>query len=229
MKIGGIQKLSLIDYPGKIAATLFTIGCPFRCPFCHNPELVLPLQATSALDDGALFDFLRSRQNKLQAVVISGGEPTIFPDLPEFIRKIKELGFLIKLDTSGVIPKMLGRLLKENLVDYVAMDLKAPLFKYHLAIGRSINTNLILQSIDLLMQSTAGYEFRTTLVDGLHTLEDVRQMALLIEGAPLYMLQKFVPNTPLNPQYLEKKAPEALFLQKAQEIALKHVSYCKIR
>lgn len=193
MKIGGFQKFSLIDYPGKIAAVVFTQGCNFRCSYCHNPELVYPHQFQAQISENVIFDFLKKRTGKLDAVAISGGEPTIQTNLPQFIRKIKNLGFLVKLDTNGTNPLMLRDLIEAELVDYLAMDIKAPLNKYSEIIGANVDVNTIKRSIVIIMNSRLEYEFRSTLVKNLLTDDDVMNMGLMLGKAKRYFLQKFVP------------------------------------
>jgi len=162
MKIGGFQRFSLIDYPAKISAIIFTQGCNFRCPYCHNPELVDPKLFTSAIDEDLILSFLRKRVGKLDGVVITGGEPLLQHDLIEFIKKVKEMGYLIKLDTNGSYPEKLERLL--DLIDYIAMDIKAPLEKYHDVVRTDVCTEKIMESITIILNGDIDYEFRTTVV-----------------------------------------------------------------
>lgn len=210
MKLGGLQKLSLIDFPNKLAAVVFTQGCLFRCQFCHNASLVLPEKFSPLVKEEAFFSFLLSRKNNLEAVVISGGEPTMQKDLVYFTEKIKKMGFATKLDTSGICPEVLKELLEKNLLDYVAMDIKAPWEKYKKIIGVPFEEKNIRASINLLLESKISFEFRTTLVPYFHSLEDIITMAKMIEKAPLYVLQKFVPTTtlssfPKNKAFLEEE------------------------
>jgi len=194
MKLGGWQRCSLIDFPGKVSAVLFTEGCSFRCPFCHNPGLVLPNQfGGSALSEEEVLEFLKRRQGKLDGVVISGGEPTIHADLPDFIRAIKALGFAIKLDTNGDHPKIIEELVQENLVDYWAMDRKASLPRYEKISGVKLNPQDIVTSSNLIMHSGVPYEFRTTVVRELHPKEEAELIAQEIKGADRYVLQQFRP------------------------------------
>ena len=162
MKIGYVQRFSLIDYPGKICAIVFTQGCNFRCPYCHNPELVIPEQYGECIPEDVFFPFLENRREKLDAVSITGGEPTIQPGIVDFIRSIKELGFLIKVDTNGSFPDVIEELLRLNLLDYIAMDIKAPLRKYRNVTASAVDTRNILASIDLIKNSGIEHEFRTT-------------------------------------------------------------------
>ncbi len=173
MKIGGLEKLSLLDYPDNIAAIIFTQGCNFRCGFCYNPMLVWPTdkknkKGLSLIKEKDLFLFLESRLNRLDGVVISGGEPTIHNDLPMFIKKIKDLGLLVKLDTNGTNPGMLLKLWQEKLIDYVAMDLKAPWEKYKKVVGPKVDCSLLKKSAKILIGKRIPHEFRTTLVPILH-------------------------------------------------------------
>ncbi len=192
MKIAGFQKFSLIDYPSKISAIIFTQGCNFRCPFCHNPELVNPELFADTLDENSVLSFLRRRVAKLDGVVITGGEPLLQHDLVEFIERIKEIGYLIKLDTNGSYPEILKQLLAKNLIDYIAMDIKAPLEKYLNVVKTDAYTEKIMESVKIILNSNIDYEFRTTVVKDLLTEDDLICIAKLIRGAKRYVLQKFV-------------------------------------
>lgn len=204
MFIGGFQKFSLIDYPGKVSAIIFTQGCNFRCPYCHNPELVDPKLFQKPLNKKTIFLFLESRKGKLDGIVITGGEPTLQQDLPEFIRKIKGAGFLVKLDSNGTNPEMLRFLIKKKLIDYMAMDIKAPLEKYEKVVAMRMNTNLIKESIETIMNSGLKYEFRTTFAKGILPEVDIMAIGELIKGARLYILQKLINrNKVLNPVFLK--------------------------
>jgi pyruvate formate lyase activating enzyme len=199
MKIGGWQQCSLIDFPNKISAVLFTKGCTFRCPFCHNPGLVLDLKTTPEIPEKEVLEFLKKRQGKLDGVVISGGEPTIHADLPECIRTIKEMGFAIKVDTNGSRPAMVRQLISENLVDYWAMDRKASLSRYHLLAGVSVDTSAIEETAQLIMNSSKDYEFRTTVIRELHSPEEIIQIGKELRGARRLILQQFRPGITLDP------------------------------
>jgi len=191
MIINGIEKLSLVDYDGVTACVLFTGGCNFACPFCHNSPLVYS-QNLPVVDNDEIFEFLIKRKNVLNGVVITGGEPTLNPDLPEFIAKIKDLGYKVKLDTNGTNPKMLSKLIEKGLVDYVAMDIKNSKEKYALTAGvKKIDLVPIEESVKILMDSEISYEFRTTLVKELHEFSDMEKIAEWINGARKYVLQKF--------------------------------------
>ncbi len=191
MKIGGLQKFSLIDYPEKISAIIFTQGCNFRCLYCHNPQL-LSYTNDSFIEELLVFDFLKSRIGKLDAVVLSGGEPCLQKDLSEFIKKVKSMGFAVKLDTNGSSPEVLQQLIDNGFLDYIAMDIKAPLAKYETITKSKINTDDILKSIDIIINSGLDYEFRTTVVKSLITKDDFFNIGKLICGAKKYYLQKFI-------------------------------------
>ncbi|MBQ3110101.1 MAG: anaerobic ribonucleoside-triphosphate reductase activating protein [Clostridia bacterium] len=191
MLFGGIQKLTLLDFPGNVACILFTPGCNFRCPFCHNSSLVKSSQPQ--LTEEEILSFLKKRQGILEGVCITGGEPLIHPDLPEFIKKVKELGYKVKLDTNGSFPLRLKALMDDNLLDYVAMDVKNSFHKYPLTTGvDNINIQDIEESIAILLNSTIPYEFRTTVTNELHTAEDIKSITTLIKGADKYFIQNFV-------------------------------------
>lgn len=191
MLIGGFQKTSFIDYPGKIAAVVFTHGCNFRCPYCHNPELVTGFDKIA--DENIVLYFLDDRKNKLDGIVVTGGEPCLQKTLPEFLRKVKDKGFLVKLDTNGSQFEMLKQVIDEKLVDYVAMDIKAPLIKYELvAHTKEIDINSICKSINYIMTCGIDYEFRTTVVHTFLRPRDFEQIGELIRGAKRYYIQKFV-------------------------------------
>ena len=190
-KLAGLQKTTFIDYPEKIACIVFTQGCNFRCGYCHNPELFENKEPVLSVP--AFFEFLNKRKGKLDGVVITGGEPTLHgKDLIEFIKEVKSLGFLVKLDTNGTHPDVLQELLNENLLDYIAMDIKAPLAKYRTITQTDIDTKIIKKSIDMIMNSGVDYEFRTTIVKSQLSVEDLRQIGELIQGAKRYYMQKFL-------------------------------------
>jgi pyruvate formate lyase activating enzyme len=195
MLLGGLQKMTLIDYPGKIAATVFTVGCNFRCPFCHNPELVLSSQFTVSVDDNSLekefFEFLKTRQNKLDGVCITGGEPTLQSDLVKFISKIKKLGFAVKLDSNGTRPDILKEIFEKKLVDYVAMDIKSDLINYEKVCQVKVDLERIKTSVDLIKNSGVNYEFRTTVVPGLHREKDFEEIVQWLAGSRRYVLQRY--------------------------------------
>ena len=193
MRILGLQKLSLVDFPGKVAATVFTGGCDLRCPFCHNAPLVLPGRGTAALDAGAVLDFLASRRGLLDGVVLSGGEPLLQPDAADFLAEVKAMGFAVKLDTNGCHPDALADILDRRLADYVAMDIKNSLEKYPWTVGvPGFDTAPVERSARLLMEGPADYEFRTTLVRPFHEVGDMETIGRWLRGARRYYLQAFV-------------------------------------
>lgn len=192
MLIGGLQKTTLIDYPKKIAATVFLAGCNFRCPFCHNPELVFPLGVGfGSISEKDFFHFLDSRKGRLEGVCITGGEPTLQKDLLHFIRKIKKRGFLVKLDTNGSRPDVLRRAFKEKILDYVAMDIKNSLEKYGATVGAKVDLERIKLSAQLIRNSEVDYEFRTTVAPKLHCSKDLLAIAKWLKGSRKYVLQKY--------------------------------------
>ncbi len=197
MKISGLVRSSLIDYPGKIAAVIFTQGCNFRCGFCHNPDLICIENAELDKNIDEIFIFLEFRRGKLDGVVITGGEPLIHPDIIDFIKRIKSLGFLVKIDTNGSNPDKLSQLINLNLVDYIAMDIKGPLEKYEEIFAYS-NTKVIQKSIDIIKNSGLGYEFRTTVLPHYHSISDFDSIGKLINGAAKYTIQGFRPSVTLE-------------------------------
>lgn len=244
MLIGGLEKFSLLDYPGYVSAIIFTQGCNFRCQFCYNPMLVWPVkvgkskyaQATEQQKDHPeiheddLFVFLRSRAGKLDAIVITGGEPCLQKDLPEFIVKIRKLGFLIKLDTNGSYPEILDKLIKQKLVDYIAMDLKAPAEKYEEITGFESNFENIKKSVKMIMQSGLPYEFRTTMVPGFLNKDEINEMGKIIKGSRVWYLQKFKSDIDLVGRDLEKRVPyNSRQMNELAEIGKAYVKICKVR
>jgi len=193
MLIKGLQKLTLLDFPDKMACTVFTFGCNFRCPFCHNASLVLADRATEdTMPEEEFFSFLQKRRGILEGVCITGGEPTLMRDLPDFIRWIKAMDYAVKLDTNGYRPGVLKALVEEGLVDYVAMDVKNSLPRYGETVGIArFDTAPIEESLDYLMEGHVPFEFRTTLVRGLHTEDSIRDMGRRVAGAQRFFLQTF--------------------------------------
>ena len=192
MRIDGFQKLTLLDYPGKVACTLFTAGCDFRCPFCHNADLVLPGQAPGAIDEGEILDLLQKRRGVLDGVCVTGGEPLLHADLAPFLRKIKELGYAIKLDTNGAFPDHLRALVGAGLVDYVAMDIKNSPERYAGTAGvPGLDLRPIRASVDYLMSGAVPFEFRTTVTREFHDADAFRAIGAWIAGDEAYFLQQF--------------------------------------
>ena len=206
MKIGYVQKTSFIDFPGKISAVVFMQGCNFRCPYCHNPELVDPDRYGDIIFMGDVYSYLEKRRGKLDAVVITGGEPTLQSGLIGFMHRVKSMGYLVKLDTNGSRPKVIQEALTNNLLDYLAMDIKAPWDKYSHVAGSLVNITHIKKSIEMIIASDIAYEFRTTLVNSLLDSGDVLKIAKTIKDAKLYVLQKFVSSKHLDRTYA-RKAP----------------------
>lgn len=202
MKIGGLQKVSLIDYPGLISAIIFTQGCNFRCPYCHNPELVDPARYGEALSERDVLAYLEARRGRLDAVTLTGGEPTLQPDLLSFIKQLREYGYLVKVDTNGSRPDVLEKLFDAGLVDYLAMDIKGPPEKYKGITQSDIHRETIRQSVELIIASGVEYEFRTTVVKTLLSAEDFSGIAKLIKPARLFVLQAFVPSKALEGRFL---------------------------
>ena len=193
MYINGFQKLTILDYPGKVACIVFTPGCNFRCPFCHNAALVTHIDKDTYIDEEEVLSYLKKRQGILDGVVITGGEPLLQDGIEEFIGKIKDLGYAIKLDTNGSFPEKLISLVEKGLVDYVAMDIKNSKAKYMVTIGvNNIDMASIEKSVDFLLQNKVDYEFRTTIVDGFNTVDDIQDIVVWIKGAHKYFLQNFV-------------------------------------
>ena len=191
MKLYGLQKLTLLDFPGKVACTVFLGGCDFRCPFCHNYELAAG-QAPAVMETGELLAFLQKRRGLLDGVAITGGEPCLHRDLPDLMRAIREMGFAVKLDTNGAHPALLRTILEEGLADYVAMDIKNSPDKYAATAGlQTFDMGPIRESVQLLMQGSVDYEFRTTVVAEFHEAADFKAIGAWIAGAQRYFLQIF--------------------------------------
>ena len=190
MKIAGLQKLTLLDYPGHTACTVFTAGCNFRCPFCHNSDLLRKNEGD--IRESEFFEFLLSRRAKLDGVCITGGEPLLQPDILEFMQKIRDMGFLVKLDTNGSIYDKLHYIVNNKMCDYIAMDIKNAPEKYNLTAGGMINIDNVKQSVNLLLnQNFIDYEFRTTVVKELHDKSDFKAISAFIAGAKRYFLQQY--------------------------------------
>jgi len=231
MLIAGFQKMTLLDYPDKIAALIFTQGCNFACGYCHNPEMIpsvriLPYQPE--LEPNAILNFLSRRRGLLDGVVISGGEPTLHADLGDFMESIKSMGFLVKLDTNGSNPEILERLLEKNLLDYIAMDVKHNVKDYQSLVKNDCVPD-IQKSIEIIKDSGIDYEFRSTLVPGTHESKDISAMGEMIRGAKQWYLQNFRPLKTLtrNMQLLKPFTPKEL--KKFQEIANKYAKLVQVR
>ncbi len=193
MTIHGFQKMTLLDYPGRVACTVFTAGCNFRCPFCHNAGLVTHLDAAARIDEQDILAYLIKRKGIIDGVCITGGEPTLQRDLPQFIRRVRELGYAVKLDTNGADPRTLAALIDAGLLDYVAMDIKNCPARYAETVGiPDFDLAPVRESVALLLCGRVDFEFRTTVTDELHTSQDIGALAEWIAGAPRYFLQPFV-------------------------------------
>lgn len=228
MIINGLQKLTLLDYPEKVACTIFTGGCNFRCPFCHNASLVTHLEDAERIPEEEVFAFLRKRSGILDGVCITGGEPLLQKDLESFIRSIKALGFSVKLDTNGSFPELLKHLAEEGLVDYVAMDLKNSKQKYASTVGiPGFDLAPIEESVSFLMEGKTPYEFRTTVVREFHQKDDFTEIGKWIQGASAYYLQQFEDSGDLIRPGLH--AYDGKVLRQAAGIMEKYVKSVKLR
>ena len=226
MSLVGLDKMSLLDYEDKISCVLFYKACNFRCPFCHNGLTVLEAEDEFLFE--AVLEYLKSRVGLLDAVVFTGGEPTLEPHLKEHIKQVKELGFLIKLDTNGTNPQVVKDLIDSNLLDYIAMDIKNSEEKYPLTVGvKKVDMGAVKESINIIMNSGVPYEFRTTLVDEFHKLDDMEKMGELIKGAPILYLQKFVEREGCIQKGLHEVSEEEA--NKFKEVLLQYVKEVELR
>lgn len=222
MLIGGFQKTSLLDFPDKISAIVFTAGCNFRCGYCHNPELI---NSIAPVQD--VLEFLKTRIGKLDGVVITGGEPCVQKDLPEFIKKIKSMGYAVKLDTNGSFPDVLEKVLPD--IDYAAMDIKAPLEKYPLIVRTHIDVEKIKKSIEILMKSGIEYEFRTTVVSSQLSYDDFEKIGQLIRNAKKYYLQKFIPSKVLDASFYDMQTYSDKDFKNIMNILSKYINHVELR
>ena len=245
MIFGGLEKFSLIDYPGELAAIIFTQGCNFQCPFCHNPMLVqasseagkvednqnpTEQEGHSRLSENDLLGFLEKRQGKLDGVVITGGEPTIHPDLGEFMDKIKKLGYKIKLDTNGTDPETLQDLIRRKRVDYIAMDFKGDPERYSEITKAELDFSKIPKSAIIIMNSDLPYEFRTTMAPGLVQKEDIKKIGENIKGAQKWCLQNFINHVPLLDNKMREFSPWSdKEMEEIKQIASQYVDNVEIR
>lgn len=228
MLICGFQKLTLLDFPGKVAATVFTGGCNLRCPFCHNATLVTDTANTPLLDLEEILAILQKRRGVLDGVCVTGGEPTLQPDLSVFLKKLRDMGYAVKLDTNGTHPEILRRLIAEGLVDYVAMDIKNRREKYGITVGKiPFDVAPIEESVHLLMSGSTPYEFRTTVVRGIHTAADIDAIAGWIAGAARYYLQGFVDSGSLIGAGFDAFTPAEM--HEFLAIAQKHIPNTQLR
>lgn len=247
MIIGGLQKTTLIDYPGKLACTVFLAVCNFRCPWCYSRELVLPEKIVNQpkIEEKYFFDFLRERQGLLEGVVVCGGEPTVNKDLPQFLQKLKNLGYLIKLDTNGSNPEMLQDLINHNLINYVAMDIKGPMgpnfqlnptgskqpiFNFQSILGENVKIDKIQKSVEILKKGLVDFEFRTTVVPGVHKREDFLEIAKWIGGPDIkYYLQNFRPEKTIDPAFEKVKPCANEWLNEVAKEISPYFKLCHLR
>lgn len=240
MIISGIQKTSLIDYPRKICTVLFTRGCNFFCGFCHNPELVIPKKYNKKIPNKEILEFLEKRKEKIDAVTITGGEPTIHKDLPRFIKKIKDLGYLVKLDTNGSNPQILKELINQKLINYIAMDVKNSPRKYRCTIQRKIDLRKIRRSVELIKNVCVGqhpgprrsaldYEFRTTVIPILHDKKSIEDIGKWLRGVKLLIIQQFRPGKHIDPEYKKIKPFTQKQLKEFKKILSKYIQKVQIR
>lgn len=228
MKIVGFKKTSLIDYPGNISAVIFLSGCNFRCGFCHNPFIVFGKE--KKIEEDAIISFLARRKGILEGVCVTGGEPTLYKDLPLLLKKIKSMGFLIKLDTNGTNPEMLKKVIEEQIVDYVAMDIKAPLEKYSSAVNVCTNIAKIKQSINILMNSKVEYEFRMTLIPRFVNIKEFKSICKMLKGAKRFYIQQFEKSKDMiDDSFKSEKAYTCEELEKFLNIAKEYFEVCGIR
>jgi len=231
MKIGGLQPVTLLDYPQKVAAIIFTVGCNMRCPFCYNPSLVLSNleKDNKSFKEMEVLSFLKKRKKYLDGIVITGGEPTLQTDLPKFCQKLKKLGYSIKLDTNGMLPDVLENLIGDKLVDYIAMDIKGPLESYSKSSGMDTDVKNIQKSVKMIIKGSLPHEFRTTLVRGLHSKKDIVSMARIVLGADKYFLQNFKDHKKLVGEGFRGRSFTNKLMKEFREIADKYVKECEIR
>lgn len=229
MNIKGMIEASFLDWDGKIVTTLFVPGCNFRCRYCQNWELIEHPENFAEIDFERIKKFLLNHKDFIDGVCITGGEPTIYEDLPDFIKKIKKLGFVVKLDTNGSKPGMIKKLIDEKLVDYIAMDMKASFEKYDRACGVNVDVECIKRSIDSIMDSKLEYEFRTTVVPNITDESDIENIAKSVKGAKKYVLQQFTPKNAMDEKLRNVTPYEKEMFEKMMEKARKHVKNTKIR
>ncbi len=216
MTIGGLLKITLTDFPGRLAAVLFTRGCNFRCPYCHNPELVDPLRYVEPVPDGEVFAFLESRVGRLDGVVVTGGEPTLHPDLPDFLQRIRRLGFFMKLDTNGSNPDMIEELIETKMLDYIAIDVKSAPDSYARVSGAHADIDAVRRCIELAISSGLPHELRMTFVEPLISLDDMAGVAVLARGCKRFLVQPFQPSKALDPGFLRLQRPSVEKLEQAR-------------
>lgn len=228
MQIHGFQKMTLLDFPGRVACTVFTGGCNLRCSFCHNALLVTELADSDIIPTESVLSYLEKRTKLLDGVAITGGEPLLQPDIASFIRKIKNMGYAVKLDTNGAYPAKLRDLVEEGLVDYVAMDVKNCKEKYGETVGiPNFDTSKVEESIKFLLSGKVDFEFRTTIVKEFHTVEDIKKLSEWIKGAPKYFLQNFTDSGNLIGENMHECSKETLLQMRSE--ASRYVQSCETR
>lgn len=230
MKISGFQKTSLLDYPGNIVSIIFTQGCNFKCPYCHNSDLVSSESKTKEYYPiEYIYSFIKNRKGLIDGVSITGGEPTLQPDLYDFIKKVKSMGLKIKIDTNGSNPKIIKRLINHKFLDYIAMDVKGSLFDYENIINTEINIESIKKSISLIQASTIPYEFRTTVVPGLHDIEQIKEIAILLKSSEKYFIQNFKANNTFDSDYMQYNGFPPSKLETFKEVCIPYINRVEIR
>ena len=228
MRFGGLQKLTLLDYPDKVAATVFTLGCNFRCPFCHNNSLVCGHGVEKIeISEQEVLNFLQKRRNVLEGMCLTGGEPLIQPHVEDFLQKVRDIGYKIKLDTNGAFPEKLSALIQNGLVDYVAMDVKNSKELYAKTVGCQLDVSAIERSVELLKSGVVDYEFRTTVTATFHTEQSIRDMAQWLVGAKRLYLQQFVDSGDLIDSTVT--GVDEATLRKFCQIAKEYVSITQVR
>ena len=228
VEIKGLEKFAPKDFPGYISSTVFLGGCNFRCPFCHNSDLVLRPEILPTLPLDYFLSFLDLRKGWLEGICITGGEPLLQDDLETLLILIKDRDLLVKIDTNGSFPSRLEDLIQKKLVDHIAMDVKAPLARYQEVTRAAVNEEDIVRSVDIIKNSGLGYVFRTTLVPGLVGPEDIKQICQMLNGAKIYQLQQFIPLNTLDSHYLEKKPYRREEVQGLAKIAEPYFSEVRI-
>jgi pyruvate formate lyase activating enzyme len=229
MIVGGFQKFSLVDFPGLASAIVFTRGCNFACGFCHNPELVDPGRFTEPLDIEETLRFLDKRKKQLGGVVVSGGEPTIHPNLPDFLSILKKMGYLLKLDTNGSNPGVLSKLFEKYLIDFVAMDIKGPLPAYQKITRSPIDPTAIAESIHMILAQGTKHEFRTTYLEQILSFSDLLELGELVRGCSRFVIQPFIPTKALDANLLHCARPTECRLIEIQEALTRIDIPCIIR
>ena len=230
MNIRGLYKTSLVDFPGKITSVVFTGGCNLRCGYCHNPDMVFDSGNTAAVPEDYVFEFLSGRKKLIDGVTVTGGEPTLQPDLPDFLKKIRDMGFLVKLDTNGFSPEVIKSVTAAGLADYIALDIKSSPDKYSLVTGRDYPFSTVLETIDILRNSGVDFELRTTCIPLLVTSEDILSIGEAVGKVKKYFLQQFVNTGSLVDPALQELSPyPVLYLEVMRNKCLEFAEICSIR